>query len=149
MQGFIVLLVCVGALNAWATHRVLAAADGLDGKKNWLLAGTWLLPCFGAFVALNHAGVALAHGRALQAQAVAVDPDRKQANAAPASVQGNSGTSFDVLGHLTPINGMPMLDWLALDAWAGCKPGADGDGAAIDAGRRAWLLHLRDALGTS
>lgn len=147
MQGFIVLLISVTALNAWATLRVLTAADGLDGKKNWLLAGIWVLPCFGAFVALNYAGVALAQRRAAQAQAVDVEPDHKRAVAAPPRLERRSGASFDMLGHLSLVNGIPMLEWRALDEWASRKPDVDGDGAGVDAGRRAWLLHLRDALG--
>jgi hypothetical protein len=147
MQGLIITLLCMTALNIWATLRVLAAADGLENKKNWLLAGIWMLPCFGALVALNHASVALAQKRADRAQAVAVDPAHERAIAAPSLIESRTGASFEVVSHLSSVSGIPILDWRALDEWAGCSADTDGDGAAVDTGRRAWLLHLRDALG--
>jgi hypothetical protein len=104
-------------------------------------------PCFDAFVALHHAGVALAQMRATRAHGEGSATDRERAMAAPLLLQSRAGAPFDLLGHLSSVNGTPILDWRALDEWAGRKPDADGDGAAIDAGRRAWLLHLRAALG--
>ena len=52
--------------------------------------------------------------------------------------------------HLQNPQDLPQLDWPALDAWAhgtgDRAPEAVAD--ALNQGRRAWLLHLRDALGT-
>ena len=45
-----------------------------------------------------------------------------------------------MLEHLANGRGAPILDWAALDQWAG------GNLAALERGRRAWLLHFRDAM---
>jgi hypothetical protein len=52
-----------------------------------------------------------------------------------------------VLAHLATPNGVPVLDWQALQAWVDAHGDEAAAHAAIDQGRRAWLLHLRDALG--
>jgi hypothetical protein len=44
-------------------------------------------------------------------------------------------------------NKVPILDWRALDDWAGTHETAEAVSRAVDQGRHAWLLHMRDALG--
>ena len=45
-----------------------------------------------------------------------------------------------MLEHLVEGHGAPILDWVALERWAG------GNLEAIERGRRAWLLHFRDSM---
>ena len=67
---------------------------------------------------------------------------------APASVAVDSLQPFDVAPHLHCPAGLPLLASTALRAW--CAPLGDGDARrqAVALARRAWLLHLRDALGS-
>lgn len=44
-------------------------------------------------------------------------------------------------------NGLPILDWEAVHAWVGGAPLPGLKAMAWSACERAWLLHLRDALG--
>lgn len=88
--------------------------------------------------AIAGAGIFVARRRAAQREAAWQDAPQE---AAPAHVQLADGSSFDVAGHLAVANGVPLLDWEAAEA------AADEDATVLAALRRAWLLHLRDALG--
>ena len=49
--------------------------------------------------------------------------------------------------HLATHEGYPIADWHAVRAWVDALPEEKRRGAAWSACERAWLLHLRDALG--
>lgn len=91
-----------------------------------------------ALAALAGAGIFVARRQAARRAAAWQDAPQE---AAPAHVALAGGGSFDVAGHLAETNGVPLLDWEAAEAATG------PDAAALAAVRRAWLLHLRDALG--
>lgn len=57
------------------------------------------------------------------------------------------GDAFRFASHLTFVDGLPVPDWNAVNAWAGQHAVADDQAAAWAAGERAWLAHLRAALG--
>lgn len=54
---------------------------------------------------------------------------------------------FEVRDHLSAPADLPRMDWQALDHWAGQAATPEATTEAIALGRRAWLLHLRDAIG--
>lgn len=88
--------------------------------------------------AVAGAGVFVARRQAAQREAALRAAPQE---AAASHVPLPDGGSFDVAAHLTLSNGVPLLDWDAAEAATG------SDAAALAAVRRAWLLHLRDALG--
>ena len=51
MPGLIVFIGCLSALNLWLTRRVLRAPDEHLDKKWLLVAGIWVAPAIGAWLA--------------------------------------------------------------------------------------------------
>lgn len=136
----VALLAGLLVLNVHATRKI--ARSGEQGfRKAMLMGGVWVIPFLGAWLVKSH----------LQTAALPDDgnPGAGQAEPAPTQLQAPGGAAFDVLAHLQNRQDLPQMDWAALDTWA---HGA-GDRApeavaeALNQGRRAWLLHLRDALG--
>lgn len=67
--------------------------------------------------------------------------------APPDSISLPGGETFPVASHLTFVDGLPTPDWNAVNAWAGQHAAPHDQAAAWAAGERAWLAHLRAALG--
>ncbi|MBU0746493.1 MAG: hypothetical protein KKG67_06815 [Gammaproteobacteria bacterium] len=139
------LVVVLLAINVQATRRV--ARSGEQGlRKVMLMGGVWVLPFLGAWLVKTHLPSAL--GSAVG------DARAGEAEPAPSSLEAPGLARFDVMAHLQNSDDLPQLDWPALDAWAHGVTGATGDHArevaaeALNQGRRAWLLHLRNVLGT-
>jgi hypothetical protein len=68
---------------------------------------------------------------------------------APVSIALPASTPFEVNECLMNGNGLPILDWTALEQWAETRVTAAQVREALELGRRAWLLHFRDAMGPS
>ena len=68
--------------------------------------------------------------------------------AAPATVLAPGGASFDIAAHLDRAARFPLVRWEAVEDWVATLPQGE-QGAAWGACERAWLLHLREALGPS
>jgi hypothetical protein len=66
---------------------------------------------------------------------------------APNDVTVTGMGRFAIADHLIDHEGLPILDWQALQSWVRTCESAELQGEARDACQRAWLLHLRDALG--
>lgn len=166
MPALIVFIGCLLALNLWLTRRVLRAPDEQLDKKWLLVAGIWVMPAMGAWLAWDQlrarvAGVARpaeraeqeAWSRALQNREPA--PERVRAADAPAAADAADASDaphaadFDLPSHLAWANGFPWLDWGAVEAWTqSIQPALpEHRRRAMEQCRRAWLLHLRDALG--
>jgi hypothetical protein len=146
MEIALLLLAALVAANVWATRRVLRA-DEFTHRKVLLLIGIWLMPILGALAAKDHARPRLPAGE----ETLPTLPPRSDGplgrEPAPRELGGGSGAGFDVWAHMAAPHGLPVLDWQALHAWVAAHEGEAGAPAAIDQGRKAWLLHLRDALG--
>lgn len=54
---------------------------------------------------------------------------------------------FELAAHLNLQNGFPIMDWKAVRAWLKLADSDELQATAWAACERAWLLHLRDALG--
>lgn len=69
------------------------------------------------------------------------------ADTAPAEIAVGKAPAFPLRPNMDTSNGLPLLDWQALGEWASSlnDPGLQREAASL--GKRAWLLHLRDALG--
>ena len=137
----LILLVALLVINVQATRRIVRS--GQQGfRRAMLLGGVWVVPFLGAWLVRAN----------LQAAAVPADgqPEAGERESAPAHLEAPAIATFDVLAHLQNPQDLPQLNWQALDAWAhgagDRTPQAMAE--ALNQGRRAWLLHLRDALGT-
>ncbi len=148
MEIALLLLAALLAANVWATRRVLQA-DDFTQRKVLLLIGIWLMPVLGALTAKYH----VQPHRPPDEAALPTLPPRSEGalgrEPAPQQLGGGASGSpmFDVSAHMATPNGVPVLDWQALQAWADAHGDETAAHAAIDQGRRAWLLHFRDALG--
>lgn len=65
----------------------------------------------------------------------------------PSTVWVDVLPAFSIDAHLALRNGIPLLDWEAARAWVERAGPGHVRAAAWNACTRAWLLHLRDALG--
>ncbi|MGJ7498735.1 hypothetical protein ACSFBF_00105 [Variovorax sp. ZT5P49] len=145
MQEF--LLFCAGAfllaINVHITMRIVASEEPL-WRKVLILWMVWLIPFLGAWLARI--------GMPRPSHASPARPGTKSdgftADAAPENIALGDGPAFPLHEHMGLYNGLPLLDWQALKEWAGSMNDADLQRAAIEQGKRAWLLHLRDALGS-
>lgn len=141
MEIFIVILAALIAANVWATRRVLATPDEWGVPKRMLLAGIWIIPFMGAVIAKSHTQNPVDDANATKPGPVGERPD------APSRLSITGSAEFNVSDHLGVFNGVPILDWGALAEWAQACTAPNMTSIAVDQGRRAWLLHLRDALG--
>lgn len=129
------------AINAHTTMRVLASAEPA-WRKGLILWLIWLIPFIGAGLARV--------GTPQQARsplAPGARPMGFSADPAPETIALRAGPAFALPKHMGRYNGLPFLDWQALNAWAASMDDADLQRTAIEQGKRAWILHLRDALG--
>jgi hypothetical protein len=131
------------ATNMYMARRI-RAIDDIPLRKNLLLVTVWILPFMGAFIAWIHlprqprASNAIAGPR----------PDGFSTGEALGELVFDGEPAFPLVAHMGLHNGLPLLDWQALHAWAGSMNDLHRQRIAIEQGRRAWLLHLRDALGS-
>lgn len=147
------LLLVLGAwlaINLLASRRVIVAGRRVHLPVRMLLAAIWLLPFVGALVALlNTPSRRVADGVVAEAQ----PRDRGDAGEPPPATLAHAagGPDFILADHLQWPHGLPLLDWQALDRWARgdeAMPAPEAQRvAALEQGRRAWLLHLGAALG--
>jgi len=66
----------------------------------------------------------------------------------PGSVVAQGVGAFDVASHLIDANGLPVVNWGAVQRWVQRIPDPHAQAAAWTSCETAWLEHLRAALGT-
>lgn len=67
----------------------------------------------------------------------------------PTEVAADGVTSFSVSSHLSSDSGFPILDWQAAQAWVETIPDVHTRARAWGHLERAWLEHMRFALGSA
>lgn len=138
------VLVVLVVLNIFAAREVRKGAD-LPFKQNMLVAIIWVVPIVGILMAWHHTGqhpVETAARTHLPLPGVLDDP-------APSLLRLAACPDFDVNAHLSASHGFPLIDSRALQQWASAAPAVADAEAAMLAGTRAWLLHMRDVCGES
>ena len=121
-----------------AMHRV-----GMERRLHWMFGVLmWVAP----FVGGLFAAIEVVQRRRALAGGPAPSPVEDNATA-PALIAVPQGPAFDVLAHLVQEQGVPLLDWQAVEAWADGHDNLDDQRLARSIAGRGWLLHLRDALG--
>ena len=143
-MGFLVFLAGLSALNVWLSRRVWSAGPGLE-HKGLLVLSIWLMPVLGAVLAVNHIRF---HAPDPSSWLFGANrPDALRAEA-PDEVHPPGLASFPLRDHLQHIEGgTPRLDWAAVNRWLEPVQDPNEQAQARKACQRAWLLHVRDALG--
>lgn len=139
---FLALLAALVLLNIWATRRVLRS-DEFGNRKALMVMGIWILPFLGAFMVRYQ----FAPPADSPSTAAPLPGHGGEQPPAPEVLRIPGLAHFDLLDHLIAPADLPALDWQALDLWAQQAGSPEATTHAIDQGRRAWLLHLRDAIG--
>lgn len=135
------VLICV---NVLASRRVAKYGDDLGNRKTLLLIGIWLIPFIGALIARDHARPPLE----IEHDSGKASPGSSAAGSmAPVALTGSTVGDFDVAAHIARPNGIPILDWTSLKAWVRSSFEEAQVCVAIEQGRRAWLLHMAEAIG--
>lgn len=144
MSRLHVFLIALLLFNLWLSYRLLRS--DLPGmlKTGYLLA-LWFLPPVGTFMAF----FSLRNTAAATNTSVQAEPLPKEAidDAAPTRLVLSDGQVFDIEANLVWANGLPLLHWDAYHAWSATLPTDALRQTANDLAKRAWLLHLRDAIG--
>ncbi len=92
-----------------AMHRV-----GMERRLHWMFGVLmWVAP----FVGGLFAAIEVVQRRRALAGGPAPSPVEDNATA-PALIAVPQGPAFDVLAHLVQEQGVPLLDWQAVEAWA-------------------------------
>lgn len=74
-------------------------------------------------------------------------PVPRNAEAPPAEISVDGVPAFPFARHIELREGYPIPDWKAVQAWVSSLGSDDLQGQAWSAAERAWLLHVREALG--
>jgi hypothetical protein len=82
-----------------------------------------------------------------KADAAAIASPRMNHTAAPNDIVIDGLRPFRLADHLTTHEGLPIADWTAVRAWLSTTDSPSLQASAWAACERAWLLHLRQALG--
>lgn len=132
-------------INFKATRSVLRS-DAYSHHKGLMIIGIWIAPFIVAVMILFQ--------EASDARASKRSDDRNDplprgfvVEPAPEELRINESHVFPLFEHMGAVNGFPFVDWKALDDWAASAGGEELQQETSALGRRAWLLHLRDALG--
>lgn len=65
----------------------------------------------------------------------------------PIQISAPGAAPFDLAASLVDAGGLPVVDWEAVNHWVESVPGESAKAEAWSACERAWLEHLREALG--
>jgi hypothetical protein len=141
MTGFIIFIAVLVVVNVWATRRLLAA-DEFGFRKGLAVGMVWIVPFMGIFLARQLVPLA-----STAAQPPEPQWDGRTRDEAPIQLLLDGASPFALADHLQWVNNVPLLDWIALREWADSFADSTTQAKAVQLGRRAWLLHLRDALG--
>ncbi len=130
-------------VNAWATRLVLDSGDRVDHKGLFITA-VWIVPFFGAFMVGNQ----VRNLTSVRQEEAAPQRPAGEPESGPVELTAAGAPRFDVMANLALINGLfPVMDWSAADEWLASIPDEASRRIAREDCQRAWLLHLRDALG--
>lgn len=144
IKGIASVVVLIG-LNILVTRRVSRYGGDLGVRKAVLFMSIWFIPFFGALIANERVRPRLEPSDG-ETQQLPQDWEVDE-SPAPDLITAKGAGDFDVVAHLSAPNGFPIMSWPSLSAWAHDTPDRAQENAAIEQGRRAWLLHLRDTMG--
>jgi len=151
MTDFLTFLAALVAVNLLLSWRVVVAGKQVHLPVGMLLAAIWMFPIGGVLVAVMSLPWRRVGTRGTSDDAQWRDRSGERGPAPEELAHPAGGVPFSVMDHLQWGHELPVLDWPALDRWARgseASPASEGQRiAALEAGRRAWLQHLAEALG--
>lgn len=127
------------ALALWATVRIVRSDLATQSKVICLIV-CWIIPVLGPIGMLVEVA---RRGRGVTGTASGAVPIDAPA---PVALELPGHEPFRVLENLMNGHGYPILDWHALNTWAGSEARGGAAALALSSGRRAWLMHFRDVL---
>ena len=131
-------------VNLRAMKRIARSALA-PARRRLFTTAVWLLPFAGALLARQ----ALPYPEEMApgpAQGGALPPAFTREDA-PRELRIKGMPLFPFTEHTEWPLGLPLVDWGAVHAWADLATGPAMRTSAVDAARRAWMLHFREALG--
>jgi len=132
-------------VNIKLTKR-LGGSDMTQAQKTTSYIAIWLLPFLGAWMVRGQ----LSHLQDLKAGMSNVPSALPliEHEPAPAEVKVDGMPAFALSAHLEYCQGIPIIDWRAVDDWLASTDSAALRASALALCKRAWLLHFREALGS-
>ena len=135
MKPYLLLMALV-ALDIWAT-RFVSRSTLPPRVRGLLITFVWMVPLLGAWIAVSQSRTPKVP------KAPDPPPDREPA---PGELSLPVMPPFSIAENLLDGQGFPILDWKKLADWSASAPTPEQASAAIELGRRAWLLHMRESL---
>ena len=80
----------------------------------------------------------------MTAMADGIDGD---AEPPPEELSVPGGPTFPLVPNMEVVNGFPIMNWSAVTSWLATVEDTDARRQARLRGQRAWLAHMREALG--
>ncbi len=142
------LIIAVHVLmNVFACRAVLRGGN-TPRQQMMIIAAIWCIPVIGLLMAYGFTAPPVPGAMRPPSPLAGIDNEE-----APLELRIIGMGPFDVTPHLGRHvhsgAGFPLLNWTALAQWADTAGSEEGAERAFEAGVRAWLLHMRDACGTS
>lgn len=135
----------VGVLLAWIVLNVMVTKlirrnDETRFLQNMRIAMLWVAPVVGVLFSLG----ATARPKAVNLAEQPILPG-SIVDEAPLQLMLAGAGQFQLQEHISFCGDLPVLDWTAVQEWAAKGP----PGLGYQLCKKAWLMHLRDVLGSS
>lgn len=131
------------ALNVWAT-RYIRKGDEYADHKTLMVISVWITPFIGALMILLQR-IGRSRQEKFMARVSQTIPQGFRLEDAPDQIHIEAAGAFSVVENMSRVNGFPLMDWDAFRKWLIATGEQEAHREAEV--QRAWLLHLRDAMG--
>jgi hypothetical protein len=139
---FFIFVVCLVTVNVWMTRRILRAGDRFD-HKGLHITMVWIAPFIGALLTHGH----VRPYERLNVTAPMASADGGDVEPPPQELSVPGTPTFPLAPNMEVVNGFPIMYWSAVADWLATIGDPDIRRQARLHGQRAWLMHMRDALG--
>ena len=132
-------------INIRATRSVLHS-EAYPHHKMLMIIGIWIAPFVVAVRVLLQEYSDARSAKRSRDRDEALPPGFTM-EVPPEELRVGDSPGFSVRQHSAAVNDFPLMDWKALDDWAHTVGEQHAQREAFAQGQRAWLLHMRSALG--
>src|SRR5258708_39078878 len=139
---FLIFVGCLVTVNVWMTRRVLRAGDHFD-HKGLHITMVWIAPFIGALLTHGH----VRPYEQLNVTTPAAGGADGDVEPPPQELSAVGTSTFPLAPNMEVVNGFPIVNWSAVADWLATIEDPDIRRRARLLGQRAWLMHMRDALG--
>jgi len=134
-----------GGLNLVATYFVRQGNEFAHHKAVRIIS-VWIVPFFGALMVILQA-VGKARQNKYENRSREALPSGFLLEDAPEQISVGVSENISVISLMSVVNGFPLMDWPALQKLFDKSESREISKAIKAEVQKAWLLHLRDALG--